>query len=211
LAVYALNFLDESSPKFQPMLAEAKVLALRAKTLDDQLPRIYIALAMHARMISKDRAEYKRNLEMTVKLIPKSPVAYNNLASWYLYGAQPQQAIELLNKALSLDPKGVDVIFLNMARSYLMLGDNAAAVEWANRGVELGGSVPQLFSTLARAHANLGQMDKATQYASEYKQRIEKTGRKAGIAKLEDAVSPAFVKYYNEHFVPEWRKAGLPE
>ena len=61
------------------------------------------------------------------------------------------------------------------------------------------------------AHANLGQIDKASLYVSKYNERMEQVGRKGGPEKLDGGESPAFVKYYNERYLPEWRKAGLPE
>jgi hypothetical protein len=40
---------------------------------------------------------------------------------------------------------------------------------------------------------------------------MAQTGRKSEIEKLDGTESPTFVKYYNERYLPEWRKAGLPE
>jgi TolB-like protein len=211
LALYASNFLDETSPRFLPMLNEAHALAIRAKGLDDQLPDIYVAQAYHARRVLKDRSEERRNHEMVVKLDPKNPPSYSNLADWYLNDGQPLLAIEFLNTALALYPKGSSAILGNRSRCALMLGNNDSAIAWGQRAIDIGTTLPSNFAALAMAHANLGQIDKATQYAKEYKQRMEQLGRKGGIEKLDGTESPAYVKYYNERYLPEWRKAGLPE
>jgi tetratricopeptide (TPR) repeat protein len=211
LAVYASNFLDTSSPRYQPMFTEAKALALRAKAIDDQLPFIYTALSGHASEIQKDLTESRRNFELAIKVAPKAPSGYNNLASWYYHDGQPKPAIELLNKALALYPKGSDVLFGNLSRCYLMLGDNAAAIEWGQRALDSGSTFYYVYSKLAMAYANLGRMDMARQYADKYKQRVGELGVTANIYKLNGSESPAFVKYYNEHILPEWRNAGLPE
>jgi tetratricopeptide (TPR) repeat protein len=133
------------------------------------------------------------------------------LSVWYLNEGQPKPAIELLNKALALYPKGSDVIFFNLSRGYLMLGDNAAAIEWGQRGVDIGSTFPHSFAFLAMASANLGQTDKAARYVNEYKRRVAELGQKGGLDKLDGSESATFLKYYNERYVPEWRKAGLPE
>lgn len=117
LALYATNFLDQSIPRFKTMLMEAKALALRAKVIDAQLPSVYTTLAFYARNIEKDRAEQRRNFEIALKLAPKNPASYSNLAIWYTADGQPKPAIELLNKALALYPRGSGVVFLGLSRS----------------------------------------------------------------------------------------------
>ena len=211
LAVYAVNFLEETDPRYMPMLTEAKELALRAKGLDDQLTGIYYALAIHAGFIEKDRAEMRRGFETALKLAPKAPGGYIYLAVWYSSDGQPKPAIELLKKSLDLYPKGSDTTFTGLAGCYLMLGESTAAVEWAQQAVDLGSKLPSTYSILAMAHANLGHMDNAARYVSEYKRRVGELGQKDGIEKLDGSESPAYVRYYNEHYLPEWRKAGLPE
>jgi tetratricopeptide (TPR) repeat protein len=211
LAIHAANFLDEANPRFRPMVTEAKELALRAKAIDDQLPGVYSALAIHAGFIDKDVAEVRRDYEKGIEVAPKAPSSYNNLSAWYYDDGQAQKSIDLLNKALALYPRGNDTNFSNLARGYFMLGDNAAAIEWGQRAVDRGIQLTHIFTYLAMAHANLGQMDKAHEYANEYKRRMEQTGRNAAITKLEGTESPAWVTYYNERYLPAWRKAGLPE
>ena len=210
-ALYASNFLDKSIPRFQTMFTEARALALRAKAIDAQLPSIYTALAFYASNIEKDSTEQRRNFEIALKLDPKNPAHYNNLAIWYGYAGQPKPAIDLLNKALALYPKGSGTIFMGLSRSYLMLGDNTNAIEWGQRAIDTGTQLPKLFTYLARASANLGQTEKAALYVNEYNRRIAQLGRKSGIERLDGSESAALVKYYNEHYLPEWRKAGLPE
>jgi adenylate cyclase len=211
LALYPTNFLDKSVARYKTMLTEAKELAVRAKAIDDQLPSIYTALGFYARNIEKDRDEERRNFEMALKLDPKNPSNYNNLAIWYSYDGQPKPAIELLNKALALYPKGSGIIFMGFSRSYLMLGDNTNAIEWGQRAIDVGTQSPFLFTYLARAYSNLGQTQKAAHYVDEYKHRLVQLGRNGAVQRLDGSDSPAWVKYYNEHYLPEWRKAGLPE
>jgi hypothetical protein len=40
---------------------------------------------------------------------------------------------------------------------------------------------------------------------------VEQLGLKKNFSKLDGNEPAAWVKYYNEHYLPEWRKAGLPE
>ncbi|MCV2350669.1 tetratricopeptide repeat protein [Paucibacter sp. Y2R2-4] len=211
LTIYVVNFLDGQSPRAQPILTEAKALALRAKAIDDQLPDIYSALATVASSIDKDNAEMRRYFEIVLKLAPKDPRSYNDLAVWYFYDGQPKVAIEFLDKALSLYPKApYPSILTNMTRCYWMLGDNSAAIIWGQKAIDADPTYHYNISFLAMAYSSLGQMDKARQYTNQYKQLVE-IGQSPGIEKIDGSESPAYVKYYNEHYLPEWRKAGLPE
>ena len=71
--------------------------------------------------------------EKRVELDPRNPGAYNDLAVLYYHLAQPAKAIELLNQALALYPKGFDTIFLNLGVSYFMLGDYGSAAAWSQK------------------------------------------------------------------------------
>ena len=61
------------------------------------------------------------------------------------------------------------------------------------------------------AYSNKGDGPSASRYVAEYQKRAAEQGFK-GIQSLTPApeTAPAYTKYYNERFLPDWKKAGLP-
>ena len=210
LTSHATNFIGEDSEAvFFAMVKEAQTLALRAQAIDDTLPGIYIALGVHAANVLNDRQAWRRINERWVALDPKNPNAYIRLSVTYVYAGEPQKGVELLNKALSLYPKGHTSLFVHLSRAYLMLGDNAAAIDWGQKAIDGGDKNLDTPSYLAMAYSNLGQPDKARQHADDYKRRMKEAGV-SNIAPTLDGTEPAaYAKYLNERYLPEWKKAGL--
>ena len=117
----------------------------------------------------------------------------------------------MVKQGLALYPKGSDLMLGNLGRAYLMLGDNDAAIEW---GLKLADVNPELFinhAYLAMAYSNKGDTTNAAIYAAEYRRRATVAGSKGIDAEVLSPGTPAaYVKYWNERYVPEWKKAGLP-
>jgi predicted Zn-dependent protease len=142
---------------------------------------------------------------------PKNPYAYNNLALFYRELGEPDRAIPLLMQALSLYPKGSDVIFDNLGNAYLALGDNDAAIEWLLKAADGNTQLLETYWGLAMAYSNKGDRLNASRYVAEYQKRATEQGFK-GIQSIAPPPEspPAYLKHYYEHFLPEWKKAGLP-
>ena len=109
-------------------LVEARDLALRARELDPNDPRIYVTLSDYA-LEHGDYQSGLRLVEKALSLDPKNPTRYNNMATAYLAAGEPKKAIEYLAEGIRLDPKDVDQrLFqhggahsrLAMMRSYLV-------------------------------------------------------------------------------------------
>lgn len=61
------------------------------------------------------------------------------------------------------------------------------------------------------AYSNKGDTANAAIHAAEYRRRATAAGSIGIDAEVLPPGSPAaYVKYWNEHYVPEWKKAGLP-
>ena len=65
---------------------------------------------------------------------------------------------------------------------------------------------------LAMAYSNKGDRPNAARYVAEYQRLASEQGLKVGIQVYapRPGSPPAVVKYYNERWLPEWKKAGLP-
>src|SRR5207302_6769744 len=136
------------------------------------------------------------------------PGAYNDLAVLYYHFAQPAKAIEELNKALALYPKGFDTLFVNLGLSYFMLEDYGAAVAWAQKSIDTSTGLDDGYSLLAVAYAEQGDAARASAAAAEAQRRFP--GLKARTLSARECVSQSWCQFLETKYLPAWRKAGLP-
>lgn len=206
LAVHGA-LLPHSDPDRDKLLTEGRDLALEVKAIDPSLV-FEGPLSLYA-VEHGDFDGARHNLEAALAKQPKLPASYNNLASFHRQMGEPERAIPLLKQALALYPKGRETMFANLGQSYLQLGDNDAAIAWMLKTVDLGTEFLDMYSGLAMAYSNKGDAANAARYAAEYRRRAAARG----VPGLETDTSdypPAYLKYYRERLVPEWKKAGLP-
>ena len=192
--------------------AEGRDLALKARELDPDNPRIYGVIGTYA-FNHGDFAGARRAMETVLSLEPKNPMAYNNLADVFLAEGQPRRAIELLTQANNLRPKHPhEFVLLLMGLAYFMLGDNDAAIEWLLKSLERNPSYSATYAYLAMAYALKGDDDRAHAAAAE----VRRLDPKTTLATFDNPVSvssspAAYKEFFENKVVPAWRKAGLPE
>jgi adenylate cyclase len=191
----------------EKLIAEAGVLAIKAKTMDRDNPDVYGALVMHA-WFQGDTSAALRYEERRVALDPRNPDAYNDLAVLYYHLAQPAKAIELLNKALALYPRGADTFFVNMGVSYFMLGDYGSAAAWSQKSIDTSTGLDDSYSLLAMAYAEQGDVARASAAAKEARRRFPNL--KPRTLSARECVSEAWCQFLQTKYLPAWRKAGLP-
>lgn len=208
LLLQAFNFggvlKDDERDK---LIAEAGVLAIKAKTMDPDNPDIYGALVMHA-WFQGDTSAALRYEEKRVALDPRNPDAYNDLAVLYFRLGEPAKAIEFLNKALALYPKGFDTLFLNLGLSYFMLGDYSSAVAWSQKSIDTSTGLDDSYALLAIAYSEQGDGARASAAAAEVRRRFPEL--KARTLSARECVSAAWCQFLQTRYLPAWRKAGLP-
>jgi TolB-like protein/class 3 adenylate cyclase len=209
LAIHT-QWMDPSDPARDKQLTDARDLALKVNAIDpgrrgNDLP-LYLYAQEH-----NDFDGARRALESALAKDPKNASAYGNFALFYMGMGEPERAIPLLNKALSLYPKGNEFIFDNLGLSYLATGNNDAAIEWLLKAVDVNTEIPDVYSGLAMAYSNKGDRQSASRYVAEFQKRAGPLGIK-GIESSPPSPGspPAYLKYYHDHYLPEWKKAGLP-
>ncbi len=112
---------------------------------------------------------------------------------------------------MRLYPKGDGVLFTNLGVMYLALDNNDVAIEWLTKALDVNTSDIEVHPSLAMAYSNKGDVANAALHAAAYKPIAAKYGYKGIDDSLPAANSPpAFLKYYRERYVPEWKRAGLP-
>ena len=208
LLLQAFNFGDVlNNDVRERLIADGGALAIKAKTMDPDNPDVYGALVMHA-WFQGDTSAALRNEERRVALDSRNPGAYNDLAVLYYHLGQPAKAIEQLNKALALYPKGFDTLFVNLGVSYFMLGDYGSAAAWAQKSIDTNTGLDDGYTLLAVAYAEQGDVPRASAAATEARRRFPDL--KPRTLSARECVSEGWCQFLQTKYLPAWRKAGLP-
>ena len=106
--------------------------------------------------------------QRAVALNPASAQAHNNVGAAYFALGNCEQAIYELTQAVNLNERSADAAF-NLGRALFECDQVEASVERFEAGVELPSSlnVPQLYTYLSRAYAQLGRFDEAVSRAQQ--------------------------------------------
>jgi TolB-like protein/cytochrome c-type biogenesis protein CcmH/NrfG len=188
---------------------ESRDLALNLKERDPGNPSVYRPLALYARA-HDDYSGALRNYEMILSLEPNNPVALNGVALILISGGEPKRAIELLQKAIDMDPRHPrDVIIYNLGKAYFMLGDNEKAIEWLLKTVQVNPSYASTYAYLAMAYALKGDEVKAHAAVSELL-RLNPDFNLSETRKPQSSSPIAYKEWFEKKYLPAARKAGLP-
>ena len=211
LAIQVTNFNDYLSPDIQEAkLREAFDLATRARTLDPSDPAVYAALSG----VAERRGDWDamlRNDEIRLSLEPKSKRALNSVAVAHYWRAEPQKALELLERAVKLEPSYVEeTLLVNLSRVHLMLGHYDEAIAFGlkaqSRGTKLGDWDP----TLPVAYALKGDLKSARTAVRSALARTPAFSISYWRADTKSK-APKFVEYVEKTLIPGMRLAGFPE
>ncbi len=209
LAVHA-DWLEYTDPAQTQKLTEARDLALAVKAVDPGNDRVYVPIAMYAQH-ANDFEAARNAWESSLHRTPKSPGAYSNLAVFHLAMGEPAQAIPLLERSLELYPKGSAHVFTALGAANFALGENDAAIDWFLKALDLNFENLDIFSYLAMAYANKGDVPKSVEFAEQYRRRAEVAGVKGPRVNKPRPRSPAaYVSFFYEKLLPDWERAGLP-
>jgi len=124
---------------------------------------------------------------------------------------EPTRAIELLTRAINLDPKHPgEMNFLMMGLAYFMRGDNDAAIEWLRKYLEGNPTFGYAYAYLAIAYALKGETTRAHGAAAEAR-RLNPNTKVSAFDKPSSSSPAAYKEFYENKLTPAWRRAGLPE
>ena len=121
------------------------------------------------------------------------------------------RAIPLLERSLELDPKGSAGVFAALGAANFALGENDAAIDWLLKALDLNFENLDIFSNLAMAYANKGDVTRSAAFAEQYRRRAEVAGVKGPRVNKPRPGSPAaYVSFFYDKLLPDWERAGLP-
>ena len=191
---------------------EAHELALKAKDLDTENPDVYQPIFVYA-LAHDDFSGSRRAAEAQLSLDSKNPNAYNSLALSFLYGGEPQRAIELLTQAINLLPNPrfpALNIMRNIGRAHFMLGEYDAAIEWYLKALEINPEMSSTYVYLAMAHSLKGDTAKARAAVANVC-RLDPGFRLSEWDKPQSSSPPTYREWFEKKYLPAARNAGLPE
>jgi len=199
---------DQRAKRFE----ELHQLALKVKELDPANRDIYSALIFYDRE-KGDLSGAKQNAEKNLQLNPKSKSPYITLGNILNQSGEPQKAIDVLTQGLNLDPLNpTDNNLSALGRANIILGHTDQAIEWLNKANHVNAKVAQIWAYLAIAYTMKGDSDKAAMALAQVK-TLNPNSNEATltffIKPLSDSL-PAYKDWYEQKFLPLYRKAGLP-
>jgi adenylate cyclase len=190
---------------------EARDLAVKVKELDPNNPSVYVVLSDFA-IEHGDCASGVRLAQTALSLDPRSWGRYNNMATAHLDAGDPRSAIEVLIKGMRLNDKyDLEYLYSPMAIAHFMLGDYAAAIDWAKRTVDMNPKTGWGGPILAMAYAHQGDRTRAMQAAADYLRVVPDFNLQKFTPRKTELFCPAYREYWETKVLPAWRLAGLPE
>jgi adenylate cyclase len=200
-----------------PQVAEEKLkegysIASKANELDPANALTYEALGFYF-LTRRDLSQAIAALQKGIALNRNHSPFFNGLATANLISGEPKKAIGDAEQALSLDPRGPQIVapmtFLGVG--HFFLGHDDLAIEWIEKARAEVPKNPNLLSLLAVAYAKKGDLVKAKATTAELL-RIAPNFRLSNIGIYPFPSSPeAYKKLWREVYMPAANKAGLPE
>lgn len=211
LTLQAFNFGRQLAPEVkEKKFVEGNDVILKARELDPDNPGIYGVTALYANT-HDDYAGARRASETWLSIEPKNPMAYNFVAAALVQSGEPGKAVELLTRAVNLEPRHPsELVLLGMARAHFALGDNDAAMEWSQRGLEVNPRLTDLYAYLAMAYALKGEDAKARAAVADLR-RADPNFKLTEFRKPQSSHPAAYKEWFEKKYLPAARKAGLPE
>jgi TolB-like protein/class 3 adenylate cyclase len=186
-------------------LARALDLAKSAVELNPSHPAPHVLLAQ----VHQFRREFdaaSREADAALSLGPNDAITLGNLGSMLRWAHRGEEALDVLQQAVRLDPFHPASYLEWLADSYWLVGDSVQCVEMAERGVALDPNFVALHVNLAQCYAALGREEEARAATAEILRIVPRFTLKA---------YAAYVPYTDDRdlqlSVDLLRKAGVPE
>jgi tetratricopeptide (TPR) repeat protein len=174
---------------------------------DRQFAGCYRALSLlHERRGEPDRQIAA--LERAISLDPSDALSQGGIGVALTQHGRSEEAVKHFETAMRLDPMSPSrpLWFICIAWTHFDAGRYEAALQWANRSLDLKPDYEFGYRTLAATYAQLGQMEKARAAVAE-QLRLEPEMTVSRIREQSMGVRPDF----RERWLNALRRAGLPE
>ena len=157
---YIFDYFNRWSDKPDDSLQLAKHTAEQAIEKDSNEPFARHSAAL-AFMIAKDLDRAKSEAEIAIALNPNYALAYNCLGGIHTYSGQQPEAIEMIERAMRLDPAWSQQYLHFLGTAYLLAGKYETAAALLRQRVFLVPGTDFTRAVLASALGHLGEIDEA--------------------------------------------------
>ncbi len=186
-------------------LEKAKTLAQKAIEIDEAMPVAYFVRGLAFRELG-DRTRALVEAEKAIAYDPNYAGAHVLSATLLYFNGKPQESVNLLKKAIALNPHHPFNYSFHLAQAYFILHRYDEAIESLNKVLETNPSVERAHLWLAAAYGQTGRLDDA---AWEVEQVLT-TNPQFSLAKVRNAYPFADPEDL-EHFISGLRKAGFSD
>lgn len=154
----------------RPFLARVPSWVEAGRALNEQTPSLELSIALYDYMQNRDAPTAREIIGRTVRRAP-SDVRLLAHAGWcYNWMGAPDLALDCFERFRRLgrfDPN-LAAVEGGSALAHFLVGNDAAAIRAAERGLQITRGYPSLFATLAAANVRQGNLEKARDYAAQY-------------------------------------------
>jgi adenylate cyclase len=200
---YVLDHQNRWSETPETSLVEAERLASEAIANDDQDPYAHRVASLVA-MFKMDYQRWADEADRALSLNPNFALALSARGAVHIYTGQPKMAIPYIERAMRLDPAGLQQSLHFLATAYFVAGDYEAAADLYRDRIAINPTTDMSRAFLASALGHLGNLDEAREVWRELKEFNPRYSHVEHIGRLPFR-DPADA----EKFTLGLRKAGL--
>ncbi len=166
---YVFDYFNRWSDKPDDSLQLAKRAAEQAIEKDPREPFARHSAAL-AFMMSKDLDRAKTEAEIAISLNPNYALAYNVLGGVHTYSGRQPEAIQMIERAMRLDPAWAQQYLHFLGTAYLLAGKYETAAALLRQRISLVPGTDFTRAVLASALGHLGEVDEARRF---WRERME--------------------------------------
>jgi adenylate cyclase len=184
-------------------LKRAFELAQKAIALDGALPMPRQVLGLFY-LVGKQHVQAKTETERAITLDPNYADSYRTLGDILSFAGRPEEAIELCEKTIRLNPRHPAWYPNSLGFAYLLTGQCEQAIAALKRAPNLNPNFPPIHLNLAIAYSESGREEEARAEVAEFLRLVPNASFEVGKqrAPIKD---PAVL----ERYFSALRKAGL--
>lgn len=204
------------SASFKPQerrdkLRQGAQAAERAVALDPTNARAHLAMGV----LHVARGEFEQSIlanETAIAFDRNLALAHNNLGHGLLHCGAARRAIQAIEQAIRLDPRGPQVSSFQcaMGMARLFLGEVEAAVDWYALARSSNRGLPRAHAGLAIALARAGKLAPARDVASDLLRLAPDFRFSETLHAPSETSSPDYHRFFDEIVAPAARSVGVP-
>ncbi len=163
---HAADYRNQWSENLPNSLKRAKELAETALGIQSDIPHLHWVMAY---VSAQDRRHDLaiEHLDHALNLDPNYADAHALLGGIKTYIGRPKETIELIRKAMRLNPSAGSLYFLLLGRAYFFIGDTEQAIINLKESLSRNPSILEAHVYMAAAQVQLGDIESAQWEAAE--------------------------------------------